>query len=470
MSRVKHHVDGRAHDEPGEDVLDLVDPATGVAHGSAPVGSAASVDRAVTAAVDARASWQDRTPAERSTVLLRLADLLEQHGEELADLECRDTGKPRATWREWELAHCADVLRFSAGAARAMLGPLTADYQCGMTSTVRRVPAGVVAAVVPWNFPLMMAMWKVAPVLATGNTCVLKPAQQTPHTAVRLAEIAARAGLPPGVLNVVCGDESTGRLLVAHPGVDLVAFTGSERAGRDIAASAGALLKRTHLELGGKAPAVVLADLADDQSGLDRCVRGIAGAAFFNSGQSCTAATRVIVVGDGYEEVVERLGEVASKTTCGPLISAAHRDRVHGFVARRGAHTRLVTGGEFVAGPGFHYEPTVVADVRDGDELCDEEVFGPVLTVQRADDEEHAVRSANATRYGLAASVWTGDHAAAMRVVRRLEAGDIWVNTHGFQATEMPHGGRGASGHGSDLSVQSLLEYTRPVHVASVWE
>ncbi|NUP41203.1 MAG: aldehyde dehydrogenase family protein [Streptomyces sp.] len=471
-----HFINGRPAVRASEDTLELVAPATGEAFGSAPVAAAATVDEAFAAAKAAGPQWARQSPGRRSAALLRLAEALERHGGELTELECRDTGKPPHFWAAAELAHCVDVLKFTAGAARVLPGTVAGDYLPGMTSWLRRDPVGVVTAIVPWNFPLMMAIWKIAPILAVGNTCVLKPAPQTPHTAVRLAQLADEAGIPPGVLNVLCGDGRTGRLMAAHPDADMIAFTGSVATGRQIAAVAAEGLVRTHLELGGKAPAVVLGDLAADPAGLSWRVDRIREAALFNAGQSCTSAARVIAVAEVYDDVVEHLAASAAKTSVGPggdygaLISREHLERVHGFVERRPPHTRVVTGGRRIGEEGFFYAPTVIAGVRADDELAQEEVFGPVVTVQRAEDEADAIRLANSTRYALAASVWTADHGSALRAVRRLAAGDTWVNTHGFQVCEMPHGGRGASGHGSDLSVQSLLDYTHPVHVASVWE
>jgi betaine-aldehyde dehydrogenase len=345
-----------------------------------------------------------------------------------------------------------------------------------MTSWMRREPLGVVSAVVPWNFPLMMAVWKVAPILAAGNTCVLKPAPQTPASALRLAELAAEAGLPRGVLNVVCGDATTGRLLIADSRPAAVAFTGSVQAGREVAATAAATLKRTHLELGGKAPAVVLEDLRNEKAMLDKFLHRLCGAALFNAGQSCTAAARIIAVGSVYDEVVtgmqkwSELVSVGPDGDCGPLISEDHLNRVDGYVARRGGHTSMVTGGRRVDSKGFYYTPTVIADVRRSDELAREEVFGPVITIERADTEADAVAAANDSVFGLAASAWTLDQRAALRLSQQLTAGDVWINSHGMQAAEMPHGGCKQSGYGSDLSIESILGYTRCVHVASWWE
>jgi betaine-aldehyde dehydrogenase len=473
---MRHFVNGRFVDFDDGRTRELVDPSTGQSFADVSIGGPATAEATIAAAGAAASAWATASVGQRARALLRLADALEEHGSELADAECRNTGKPRRFWIPAELEHCADVLRFTAGAARAMPGVVAHEYQRGMTSWMRRSPVGVVVAIVPWNFPLMMAIWKLAPILAAGNTCVLKPAEATPVTALRLAELATQVGIPAGVFNVVCGDRGTGSLLVADPRPSMVALTGSVAAGREVAAAAGRSLKRVHLELGGKAAVVVAGDLVHDRDGLDARLKRICNAAMFNAGQSCTAASRVIADAMVYDQVVTGLGCWAAKTKVGPdgdygpLISAERLALVDGYVARRGEHTTLVTGGHRIGEQGFFYAPTVIADVHAEDELAKREIFGPVITVERAADENDAVRLANGTDYGLAASVWTGDHETAMRVSRQLTAGDVWINTHGTQAAEMPHGGCKQSGYGSDLSVQSILDYTRPVHTASQWD
>lgn len=471
---MSHHVDGREYAGSHRWVTDLIDPVSEDTFAQAPIGSAEDVGEAVRSATKGYQAWKETPAAERSARLHALADLIARDAEALADDECRMTGKRRDLWVGIELEHSIDVLRFSAGAARCLTGPAAADYVPGMTSWLRRDPLGVVIAIVPWNFPLMMALWKVAPILAAGNSCVLKPSEATPLTALRLARLATEAGIPDGVLNVICGDASTGRHLVAHPTPAMVAFTGSVSSGRQVAISAAESIKRLQLELGGKAPALVLDDLAKDSTRLDSALRGIHGAAMFNAGQSCTAATRVIATGAVYDAVTEGLAALAQSGPTsfdyyGPLISRRHFERVAGLVAERGGHRQLMAGGHRLGDRGFFYAPTVIAEVREDDRLLDEEIFGPVITVERAHDADDAARRANNSRYGLAASVWTDDHPSALRLSRQLQAGDIWINTHGFQAVEMPHGGTKQSGYGSDLSIQSVVDYTRPVHVASQW-
>ena len=460
-----HHVyGGRRREGLSGEVSDVVDPGTGQVYEQAPVAGREDLDGAFAAAADAFPGWRDTPPQERMRLLLRLADLLEARAEEFVDAECRNTGKPRAAMRA-EVPHVLDVVRFSAGAARVPEGMASGEYAAGHTSVLRREPVGVVAQVTPWNYPLMMATWKWAPAVAAGNTVVLKSAGTTPVTPLMLAELAAEV-LPPGVLNVVCGGRDTGRLMVEHPVPAMVALTGSVRAGREVMAAAAPGLKRLHLELGGKAPVLVF-----DDCDLDLTVQGLLDIGYYNAGQSCTAATKVLCTPSVHDELVARLAAGAGAMTVGPdgyygaLNSAEQLARVAGLVDRRAAHAEVVAGGARMDGDGYHYAPTVVAGVRQGDELATEEVFGPVVTVQRVADEDDALRTANDTTYGLAASVWTSDARRSQRAARALDFGAVWVNCHSVLATEMPHGGYASSGFGSDLSAYSLRDYTRVKHV-----
>ena len=461
-----HFYDGRRQQALSARTTDVLDPAAATVYDTAPVAGPADLDAAFAAAARAFRPWRDTAPQQRSRALLRLADLLEERSEDFVRAECRNTGKPVAAMRA-EMPHVVDVIRFSAGASRVQEGLAAGEYVDGHTSTVRREPLGVVAQLTPWNYPLMMATWKWAPAVASGNTVVLKSAETTPVTPLMLAELAAEV-LPPGVLNVVCGDRSTGQAMVEHPVPAMVALTGSVRAGREVMAAAAPTVKRLHLELGGKAPVLVF-----DDCDLDRTVQGLLEIGYYNAGQSCTAATRVLATPGVHDELVARLGAGAAALTVGPqgafgaLNNPDQLARVAGLVERRGSHTEVVAGGTPLARDGFYYPATVVAGVRSGDELATEEVFGPVVTVQRVADEQDALSTANGTPYGLAASVWTDDHGRALRCSRELDFGAVWVNCHSVLATEMPHGGYASSGFGSDLSAYSLRDYTRLKHVVS---
>ncbi|CCH31748.1 gamma-aminobutyraldehyde dehydrogenase [Actinosynnema sp. NPDC047251] len=448
---------------------ELVDPSTGEVCDTAPLSTVEDVDAAYRAAVDAFEVWRDTTPGQRQVALLRCADALERRAAEFVAAECRDTGKPTATTLSDEVLAAVDALRFFAGAARVLPGVGATEYAPGHTSYVRREPVGVVGQVAPWNYPLLMAMWKIAPALAAGNTVVLKPADTTPVTAVMFGVLAAEF-LPAGVLNVVCGDRDTGRAVVAHPAAAMVSITGSTRAGVEVARSAADRVARTHLELGGNAPVVVFAD-AD----LDAAVEGIVATGFFNAGQDCTAASRVLVDRRVHDEFAARLAERArtvhtgppSDPTAhyGPLNNADQFARVRAILDGLPDHARITAGGEAVGERGYFLAPTVVTGVRQDDAVVQQENFGPVLTVQPFTDEAHALRLACGVEQGLAASVWTSDHGRALRMSARLDFGCVWINTHMVLVPEMPHGGFKQSGYGKDLSQYSLEEYTRVKHV-----
>jgi betaine-aldehyde dehydrogenase len=447
---------------------ELINPATGLACAELPDTPVTAVNAAVRRARDAFAEWGRTTPAERARLLLRVADLAEADADELTRLEVEETGKPAAVFRDGELPFAIDNLRFFAGAARSLDGTGAGVFSAGYTSVMLRRPVGVIGSIAPWNFPFVMAVWKIGPAVAAGNAVVIKPAPQTPRSTLRLAELFAKAGAPDGLVQVITGDAAVGEALVTDPGVDMVSVTGSTETGRAVMTGAARTLKRVHLELGGKAPALVFED-AD----LAQAARGVALGATYNTGQDCTAATRVYVAREVYGETVEalratlegiRVGDPWDPATdIGPLISSAHRDRVHGFVSRSGG--RILHGGAPVDGPGYFYPPTLVTDVAQDSEIVQGELFGPVLVVLPFDGEDEAVALANDTRYGLASSVWSADVARAMRVSHRLDVGVTWVNDHLPIASEAPHGGVKGSGFGKDMSQEAVQEYSVTRHL-----
>ena len=473
MTRIlKNFVNGEYVEARGDARQDVVDPSTGQVVASAAISAEADVDAAYTAAAKAFEEWGQTTPSERQQALLKFADAIEKRADDFIKLEAQNTGKPWALTESEEIPPMLDQLRFFAGAARVLEGKAAGEYMKGHTSWIRREPIGVVGQVTPWNYPMMMAMWKVAPALAAGNTVVLKPSDTTPETTLLLAEVAAEF-LPAGAFNVVTGDRSTGQLVVEHRTPQLVAITGSVRAGIQVALSAAADVKRVHLELGGKAPVIVF-----DDADIEAAVEGIATAGYFNAGQDCTAATRVLVQEGIHDEFVAALAEYAKNEAkvglpddadalLGPVNNSNQLAHVTGLLERLPDHASIAAGGSRLTalGGGFYFEPTVVSGLLQDDEVSQNEIFGPVITAQKFSDEAEAIAAGNGVQYALASSVWTKDFGRAMRVSKALDFGCVWINTHIPLVAEMPHGGFKHSGYGKDLSLYGFEDYTRVKHV-----